>query len=526
MNDAATAGFSSLPSTRRFELIVAAALAASIVLAVGLRSWRLSERGLWFDEAFSWRLSTFGWMEIVHRTALDNNPPLYYLLLKFWTACFGTSLAALRSLSVAAGAGACLAMYGLVREAYGGGARRLPPDRLPATALVAAALVATSVLQIRWSWEARMYSLGALLAALSSWLLLRALHGGHAPWRWLAYAASALAFAYTHTFALFSLLAQGVYAVGYLTLAGSGKTANGEAVSVQGTKRWIGPFLAAAVIVAGYAPWLNVLAAQHEQVRQSFWIAPLTRESVPKVAYALFVDPTETASGGKEGWVWAGLCAVVLAALAIRPVAGDTLVALSAVVPLAGAAIVSAWDTPIFYPRYFVFAQLFLLAAAARLVGRLPGRPERWIAGISLVAAFLSIDYDYAERLAIQRSGGLRSAAKLISDERSPGEPVVVCSPYFYLPLRYELGDACRLLAPNGPLPHFDGAAVLMPRELISCTELADCRAGRLWVVEGGGHSAICALPPERWQRRSARSFYETYAITGSAVVIEYRERP
>ena len=499
------------------------ALAAVMAMAVGLRWCRLNDRGLWFDEAFSWRMSTFGWTDVIYRSALDNNPPLYYLLLKLWTSGFGTSAGALRSLSVLAGAGTCLAMYGLVREAYGGGSRGLPRERLRLTALATAALVAASVLQIRWSCEARMYSLGALGAAESSWLLVRALHtSGASPGRWLAYAATALAFAYTHTFALFSLLAQGLFAVGYLSVAGC-NTTTGQGTPRGGAKsRWVGPLLAAAVVAAGYAPWLNVLAAQHEQVRRSFWIGPLTRDSMPHAAHTLFVNPMEGAPGAAEGWICAGVSALVLAALAFRPLSGDWLLLLSAAVPFIGAAVASACGTSIFYPRYFVFAQLFLLAAAARLVGRVPGLPERWIVALSLVASFLLIDLDDAERTRIG-SGGLRSAASFLAGERTAGEPVVVCSPYLYLPLRYELNDAeCRLLIPERPMPHYDGAAALTPDDVVACTDLADCHAQRLWLIEGGAHAVRCQLPWERWRQRRARSFFESYGIPGSIMVVEY----
>src|SRR5688572_27598207 len=71
-----------------------------VVLGVGLRSYHLTARSLWFDEAFSWRLSQFPLPELISRDAQDVHPPLYYILLKGWTVVFGASLLALRSFSV------------------------------------------------------------------------------------------------------------------------------------------------------------------------------------------------------------------------------------------------------------------------------------------------------------------------------------------------------------------------------------------------------------------------------------------
>lgn len=516
-------------AARHIDMVVLTPVALT---AVVLRCWRLGDRCLWFDEAFSWRLSTFGWGEVIDRAALDNHPPLYFLLLKLWTVCFGASAVAMRSLSVVAGAAACVAVYLFLGEAYRpcGSRRSLPPGQASWTALLAAALVAVSVLQIRWSWEVRMYSLGALLAVLSSWLLVRALHAAEgALGRWVVYALAALAFAYTHTFALFSLAAQAVYAAGWLFVRSRGhrRLSLRERMPFRGAKgdigACIGPWVAALVIVAGYAPWLGVLTRQHQQVREKFWIVPLSRNSLPHAATQLFVDPMVTA-GDEAGWFYAVACAVAVAALAFRPLAADALVCLLAVVPISMAAAVSACDTPIFYPRYFVFAQLFLLAALARLVGRASGRPERWILAVVVVGNFLMIDCDFFTRLRVNESGGLRAAAKSIASRHAPGEPVVVWSPYFYLPLRFELCDDadCRLLDPGRPLPHFDGAAALTSRDFVQPAEVERINAGRIWVVEGVGHAAALPLPAERWHRASQTSFFEGYAIRGGLTVIEY----
>src|SRR5262245_5808329 len=98
----------SLPIGRGDWLVLGVILAMS----VGVRSYRLSDRSLWLDEAFTWRLIQFPWREMMSRIALDNSPPVYYLVLKFWAVCFGTTPLALRSLSVLFGAVTVAAMYG------------------------------------------------------------------------------------------------------------------------------------------------------------------------------------------------------------------------------------------------------------------------------------------------------------------------------------------------------------------------------------------------------------------------------
>lgn len=534
-------------AARRIALI---GLTAIVVFALVLRCWRLGDRGLWFDEAFSWRLSSFGWRELIARSALDNHPPLYFLLLKSWIACFGASALAMRSLSVLAGAMACIGMYLFIREAYDfdSASGSLSSRQVSSTGVLAAGLVATSVLQLRWSWEIRMYSLGALLATLSSWLLLRALNASERPLaHWLAYSGSVLAFAYTHTFALFSLAAQALYGAGYLTLAirQPSSAAGRLPLSVhrqptaamlsphagpgfpgnltQATRRWIAPCLALLLIAVGYSPWLPVLIRQHRQVRDNFWIEPLTCASAQAAASQMFVDPTNDA-GNHNGWIYALACAGLVTVLVIRPVPTDALLCLSAVVPVGLAAVISVWDAPIFYGRYFVFAQLFFLAALARLVCRVPGLPERWIVAVVVVGNFLLIDYDFFQRLSAKQSGGLQAAAQSVASRRIRGEPVIVCSPYCYLPLRYALADDsdCRLLDPGRSLPHFAGIAALTRTDFISLTEAAGSDGRRLWVLDGGRHATICTLPPSRWRRVTTEPFVEEYAMPVRLTVIQY----
>jgi mannosyltransferase len=100
--------------TRR--LFVPLTLALILVAGLLLRLHTASTRSIWFDEAWSWRMSQFPLAELIERTAADVHPPLYYLLLKAWTAAFGDSPLAMRSLSALFGVLTILAAYDLVRQ--------------------------------------------------------------------------------------------------------------------------------------------------------------------------------------------------------------------------------------------------------------------------------------------------------------------------------------------------------------------------------------------------------------------------
>src|SRR6185295_20406591 len=179
------------PASRRAML----GLALAFVVAGAVRLDRLSLAELTTDEAFSWRMTTHAPADIVARTATDVHPPLYYLVLDGWTALVGDSPAALRGLSVLFG----LAAVGLAYLLYVEVDRYAGASRGRAGGLAAALLVALHADQVEHSRHVRMYGLGVMLAALTAWLLLRALRSERrASLWWTAYAIAAAALCYTH----------------------------------------------------------------------------------------------------------------------------------------------------------------------------------------------------------------------------------------------------------------------------------------------------------------------------------------
>lgn len=128
-------------------------LALIVLVAGGLRFYRLAAQSLWADEGNSVALATRSLIQIARDAASDIHPPLYYLLLHLWVSLFGTSEIAIRSLSVFFS----LLMVPLVALL----ARRLWGER---AGLASAAFIAMSPFQVYYAQEARMYALLALLS--------------------------------------------------------------------------------------------------------------------------------------------------------------------------------------------------------------------------------------------------------------------------------------------------------------------------------------------------------------------------
>jgi mannosyltransferase len=130
----------------------------TLLLATALRFYRLAGQSFWSDEGNSVALAQAGLGEIAARTALDIHPPLYYWLLHIWMRVFGGSEIAIRSLSAVAG-------VLLVAVVYVLGARLFTTR----VGLLAAFITAVSPFQVYYAQEARMYTLLALLGALTVW---------------------------------------------------------------------------------------------------------------------------------------------------------------------------------------------------------------------------------------------------------------------------------------------------------------------------------------------------------------------
>jgi mannosyltransferase len=127
----------------------AAGLLAILSVALAVRLYGLTYHSLWFDEAMStfWASRPVDQIWRVGMTlAQDKHPPLYYLLLHFWTVLFGPGDAAVRALGACIGALAVLPAFG-IGKALGG--RR--------AGMVGALFVAINPFLVWYSQEARMF---------------------------------------------------------------------------------------------------------------------------------------------------------------------------------------------------------------------------------------------------------------------------------------------------------------------------------------------------------------------------------
>ncbi len=178
-------------------------VAAITLVAFGLRVFWLDHQSLWFDEGWSWYVSTRSWGEMGQiLQQVDSHPPLYYAALKIWMGLAGESDFSLRYLSVLAGAVAVPVVYVVGRRLLG----------RESMALAAALCLTVSPPHIVYSQEVRMYAWAVTLTGLSVYWMLRWL--SQRGWRPLVtYALVTAAALYTNYFAALIVLFENVAAL-------------------------------------------------------------------------------------------------------------------------------------------------------------------------------------------------------------------------------------------------------------------------------------------------------------------------
>ena len=369
---------SSFDRVRASSLTIDVAVVSGVALVLGLI--RLGAPSIWVDEAFT--------AQAVRETLLspiDQYHWLYYSIVTPWSLVAGTSEWALRMPSVLAAMLSCGLLVALARRLVNRWA-----------ALAGGLLLATSPFLVKWSQQARAYSLLLAAAILATLLLLRALERGSRG-AWLGYG-----FAFSLVFAL--------HPVSALVLV----PAHALLIAQRREKLLPHGLLAACVIVALGAPWVF---ARARQTPADNW---LERPS-PGVAANTLLDISGAAGVGL-------LLAVVGLVVLRRASRHDLAMWLGAwaFAPFV-LALIGSFITPIYLDRYLITAApAFALLAGVALMG--VGLRAGVILGAAAVIATsigLAQWYSTAER-GNWRGEGWKDAARTVLERRAESDAIVV----------------------------------------------------------------------------------------------------
>ncbi|MEX0650013.1 MAG: glycosyltransferase family 39 protein [Candidatus Andersenbacteria bacterium] len=521
-----------------------ALLMVLLVIAAAVRSFQLTDRSLWFDEAFSWRLIQFPTSEMIARDAADVHPPLYYLLLKGWGLVFGTSLLALRSFSVLLSLMAILMGYIFTASAW----------RSRAVGLIAAALMAVAGWQIQYAWEARMYTLGIFLSLLTSWLLLHLVRTSQErrPISWLLaalYTISAAAFAYTHYFAFFTLAAHALFVA--VVLIQRTRWRLGE--MLQSHLLWVAASAAILTVVL-YIPWIPVFLAQNSQVQESYWVPAIGGWSIPDTFYRMLIPTSQTPQHTGFPVILAALPILVVISLwtwlvvacssSVHSALADNqnkrsqaskqarceaawLVMLSAAVPFVLAILVSFVGQSLYQDRFLVFTHVFILIGIARLLAAIPATSARRIAVTAVIVVFALLSVRFWQELDVASKPGAHAATQYIFRERNNDEPIFVSSPFVYFAIDHYAQEefdfsADPTLLVSGQPSHFAGGPILTTQDIIDPLVLDTLPAPAFWMVDTTGFGGAEMPVSSRWRSVDRQEFVEVFPYQGHVIVHKY----
>ncbi len=335
---------------------------------------------IWTDEAFTIELLHADFAGIIHGTASDVHPPLYYLIAKCFVLVFGSSLLSLKIVSIIPMLLCMTWGAAIVWKRFGFH-----------TALAFDFLLGVIPCTMEYAVQVRMYSWAIFfITFMGLWAYEAYLER---KWRYFAgVVLTSAAAAYTHYFAFVSAIL--IYGFLFLALAlapaaadGSGSAAaSGEwavpgercgkripGARAKGLRQWLLSVCASLLL---FAPWIPYMRLQVKGVSKNYWITEITGETVKEFFPFLFdMDIPGTTV------IWLALVAAGIAAAVLMIVRRECregmfalLCLLTPVLTAVTGVVASNLLRPVFIVRYLLpcmgLLAVFLAVTLCRYVPR------------------------------------------------------------------------------------------------------------------------------------------------------------
>ena len=459
------------------------ALLAVTLLGAALRFAALGTKTLWLDEAFSlWMarhgpLDLFAWL-----VRIDHHPPLYYLLLHWWSEWWGDTPTALRSLSALTSTLA-IPFFALAAAKLVG----------PRAALVAALLLAISPFHLRYAQEARMYGALTLAAAVMLYALAHLLtakvdSGRRVGWAWALMAGGEAAAMLTHNTATVTVPLALNMAVGGLWLM-QRRGRHGELSGLEDREFWRAWVLSQLGAFILWSPWAWGFVRQAQVVDGDFWIAPPAIWDVWMALGNLTFAHLPDWLPLRDYWSWLALGLVVWGAWVWRRAAGVTWLLLALwLVPPAIELLVSL-RRPIFYDRTLIWTTLpyYLLIARGMMMPCVWAKRARagWLVLTLILFSTLGV-------LGVRNYYGnfekedWDEVARFVAEQAEPQELILFHASWAELPFDYYYQEAAPPLAQHGvPADLFEAGTLEPPMRVQDAQRVRELVAGRdqIWLV-------------------------------------------
>ena len=281
-------------------------------------------QSVWRDEAFSYFMAKPGIIKIIVNTANDFNPPLYYLLLHYWTYISGNSDVLLRILSF---------IFHLLGTYYALLLGRKLSDKKQAFYLVI--FYFFNPMLIYYAFEIRMYSLYAFAATAAIYYFYIK--------NWKRYIISSIIGLYSHSFFIFVIISLAFY----------------DFIKSKFKKdvfKILSPILF-------FIPWIPILAVQFVKSKES-WFFKVDWQLVKSALGNLFTNYE-----GTPGHLWPytallsiGIFIFLFLCFKNKKLRGEIFI-VPIIIPLFLILSYSVIKRPIYVNRYLIFITVFEIIA-------------------------------------------------------------------------------------------------------------------------------------------------------------------
>ncbi|NLV43641.1 MAG: glycosyltransferase family 39 protein [Candidatus Hydrogenedentes bacterium] len=385
----------------------AALVVMLLLLAAGVRLYRLDEESLWLDENITWdKIESPGLQDYISqlRTRDTTFVPAYYAILYYFGKVSNHNVTAARALSVGFGMLTVLLVYLIARRAFG-----------PSAGIAALLMAAFSNTHVYYAQEIRVYALYSTAALLSIWTLENALRQPHFL-KWAAHLCANALLVFSHYFGALFLITEGCYLLLFHRAS---------------KKRLAGWFFAQAILALLLGLWMLGIRRDVLEVTTGFLQVPkaetieyaLTWTALywPRFLYPLsflsrilldmilllgFYCYWTRQNSGPNNRRWQQMVVYVL--LMVAPV----------VAALAACYLVR----PVLTLRYVIPASLLFFILVGGAVGSLPSRPLRWGA-VVLLACLMGAHHLEAAR---PYRPNLKTAGAILNQSQSPNDGLVL----------------------------------------------------------------------------------------------------
>ncbi len=424
----------------------------------------LTKSDVWHDEGYSAMIINRPLSDILAITANDVHPPLYYLLLNFWQSIFGPSVVSLRGFSVLVGVATVILLYFLLRKIFS--------EKI---AVLGGIFAAIGPFLVRYSFEMRMYSLVALLAVASTYLLVLALDKKtkNKLLHWIGYGLTIATGLYTQYFFIFILPTHFIYTL---------QKSQWDIKTILKNKGW---WLGYAIAGGLFLLWLPTMINQMSRVQEKFWIPAVDASSIPKTIsmFMIYSDILVPIFG------YTLLLAIILLPyyMAKNKRVEISLVAGWLIFPIIGVFLLSL-SRSVYIDRYFTYSAPAFYALLAVIIGslKLPQK-KQWISpmlasfvfGLMLIGAF---------NISLVSTHQMGQAISVVNQKYQPGDKIISAELYTFFDSSYynQTNQPIYLLSKK-PFTKYGEYSLIYDQPHLRIPSLSSVKAERVWLIGKAG---------------------------------------